>query len=105
MASVVLTWDGHEYAVDLDSITPKEFRQIKSHLGLKAGAFLQSFAVIGEVDADAIVAALWLGERRAGVTNPTWKDDVPWLQLMGSITQVVGDEEEGEQAPKAGSET
>ena len=101
MINVEITWEGQTYEVDIESVSPKEFRQIKSHLGLKAGAFLQSFSAIDELDADAIVAALWLAQKRSGNPSPQWFDDVPWLDLMKAVSNIATDQEGEPEVPKA----
>lgn len=104
MASVLtLEWQGKKYEVDIDSVTPREFKTIKTKLGLKAGAFINSFSDLDNIDADAIVALLWLGRKRAG-ENPEFEEDVPFMELLTALAP-AGEPEEAVEAPKAPSST
>lgn len=105
---LALDWEGKHYEIDISSVTPREFKAIKSHTGMKAGAFLKSFIDLEDFDADAGVALLWLCRTRAGEPNVPWDDEFPAFELFGAMSR-VGDpdpvvESEGE-VPKAGDDS
>lgn len=106
--------DGKRYELDLDSITPREFRAIKTYTGLRAGQFIRSFAVQQEMDADAVMAFVWLCRSRAGESGG-FDDDLPVFEILGTMrrpaAQVAaregddGDEEDGDGDSPKGSGT
>lgn len=96
-STVALVWDGARYELDVDSITAREFKQIKTHTGLKAGQFVKSLSSLDDMDAEVAVALLWLFKTRAGEAA-AFEDDVPVLAMLGALTSVSEAEDE---APKA----
>lgn len=99
-------YDDRHYELDVESITPREFKVIKTALGLKAGAFIKSFSSIDEMDADAATALLWLFRKRAGVHQGTVADfdeDFPMVTFFASMSRP--EEPEDPDVPKAGSPT
>jgi hypothetical protein len=95
---VTLDWEGKHYELEVDSITAREFKSIKSHTGMKAGQFINSLSNMADLDADVAVALLWLFKTRAG-ESPSFEDDIAVFKLLGAIgsPDVPADDE----APKA----
>ena len=98
---VTLDWEGKKYELEVDSITAREFRSIKSHTGLKAGQFIKALSTLDDLDADVAVALLWLFKTRAG-ENPTFDDDIAVFKLLSAIGSP---ETEDEADPKASGST
>lgn len=116
---IAVEWDSKTYDLQFASITPKEWRLLKTHLGLKAGAFMNSFSGdVEALDSDACVALLWLMQKRAGEHEGTANDlakvadgDLDLFAFVEAIgTEMRKRQEEAEQdeageVPKAGSGT
>jgi hypothetical protein len=88
MADLIkLDWDGKHYELELQSITGREFKSIKTHLGMKSGPFIQSFMSLDNQDADAVVALLWLCKKRAGEqVDFEQLSDLPVFSIMEGIS-------------------
>lgn len=99
---VTLDWEGKRYELEVETITAREFKQIKTHVGLKAGQFIRALSSLDDLDADVAVALLWLFRTRAG-ENPSFDDDVAVFKLLAAIGQ--GDDEADDDAPKAEGST
>lgn len=93
---ISLTWDGTRYELDIESITAREFKQIKQHTGLKTGQFVKALMSLDDLDADVAVALLWLFKTRAGEAAG-FDEDLPVFKLLAAIER--GGEDEP--APKA----
>ena len=102
MATVSLDWEDARYELDIDSVTAREFKQIKTHTGLRAGQFAKALTNLDDLDADVAVALLWLFKTRAGEAA-SFEDDVAVFKLLSSLGS-VGDDE-GAPDPKAGDGT
>jgi hypothetical protein len=98
---LAIDWEDRHYEVDLTSVTAREFKAIKVHTGLKAGDFIKSFMSIDDMDADAVVALLWLAKSRADGTA-TFDDDLPIFQLLTAVSR-PGVDAENDGTPDAGT--
>jgi hypothetical protein len=113
MADVIgADWDGRHYELDIATVTPREFKAIKSALGMKAGQFIRALSDIDDLDADVATALLWLFRKRAGVHQGTiadFDDDFPMFGLLAAMAKAGADSDsddsDGDADPKAGSST
>ena len=95
-----LDWEGKHYELDVETITAREFKQIKLHTGLKAGPFIQSLNSIADMDADLAVGLLWLMKTRAG-EPASFDDDLEVVKLLAALDRNGASGAEDEEVPKA----
>ena len=98
MAELRFTQDGNKYAFDPDTITTLEAIELKKMTGYTVPAWSEA---MGEMDAEAFRALVWLARKRAGDTPPgRYSDfDFPLVEVAQSFE--VDEEDEQDPTPAA----
>ncbi len=86
--NLCLDWRGTRYELDIDSITPRIYKPIRTQLGLKWGQFLNAFIDLDNMEAEVAPALMYLFRKQAGEVDVKIDEDIPLAEFLASLSNV-----------------